>query len=80
LQERAIALAGRVGCQPYAVTAFDDAAALLLDTAAADPQPTLLVVGSRRLGVIGRLRLGSVSTKMIHAAPGPVLVVPSHHG
>jgi len=37
---------------------------------------TLLAVGSRNLGTIGRMRLGSVSTKVVHAAKGPVLVHP----
>jgi len=78
LQGRAIALAGCIGSEPHVVTAFGDAAALLLDTAAADPQPALLVVGSRGLGVIGRLRLGSISIKVLHAAPGAVLIVPTH--
>jgi nucleotide-binding universal stress UspA family protein len=36
----------------------------------------LIVVGSRGLGPIKRLRLGSVSTKVIRATPGPVLVYP----
>ncbi len=52
LQERAIALAGRIGSEPHVVTAFADAATLLLDTTAADPQPALLVVGSRGLGSV----------------------------
>jgi nucleotide-binding universal stress UspA family protein len=37
-------------------------------------------VGSRDLGVIGRMRLGSVSTKVVHAAKGPVLVHPPPRG
>jgi nucleotide-binding universal stress UspA family protein len=36
--------------------------------------PGLLVMGSRRLGVIGRARLGSVSTNVLRAATGPVLI------
>ena len=40
------------------------------------PERTLLAVGSRGLGAIGRMRLGSVSTKVVHAAKGPVLVHP----
>ena len=36
----------------------------------------LLVVGSRGLGPLGRARLGSVSTKVLRAAKGPVLICP----
>jgi nucleotide-binding universal stress UspA family protein len=36
----------------------------------------LIAVGSRGLGKIGRARLGSVSTKVLQAARGPVLVYP----
>ena len=36
----------------------------------------LLVVGSRGYGPVMRVLLGSVSTKLIHLAPCPVLVVP----
>jgi nucleotide-binding universal stress UspA family protein len=39
---------------------------------------TLLAVGSRGLGSIQRARLGSVSTKILTAAKGPVLVSPGH--
>ena len=44
------------------------------------PERTLLAVGSRDLGAIGRMRLGSVSTKIVHAARGPVLVYPPLRG
>ncbi len=37
---------------------------------------TLLAVGSRGLGPVGRVRLGSISTKILRAAKGPVLVCP----
>jgi nucleotide-binding universal stress UspA family protein len=35
-----------------------------------------VAVGSRGLDVTQRIRLGSVSTKVLHAAKGPVLVYP----
>ena len=38
--------------------------------------PTLISVGSRGLGRIRRARVGSVSTKVVRAADGPVLVCP----
>jgi nucleotide-binding universal stress UspA family protein len=37
-------------------------------------------LGSRGLGAIGRMRLGSVSTKVVHTAKGPVLVHPLLRG
>ena len=40
------------------------------------PERTLVAVGSRGLEVTQRIRLGSVSTKVLHAAKGPVLVYP----
>lgn len=48
-------------------------AADVLLTAAGDAD--LLVVGSRRLGAIGRLVLGSVSNACVHHAPCAVVVV-----
>ena len=41
-----------------------------------DGEGTLLAVGSRGLGVLGRAVSGSVSTHALRAARGPVLVVP----
>lgn len=54
--------------------AVGDPAEALLDSAAEDPGHTLIVVGSRGLGPIGRLRFGSVSTAVLRHARGPVLV------
>ena len=36
---------------------------------------TVIVVGSHGRGALGRAMLGSVSTKLVHSAPCPVLVV-----
>jgi nucleotide-binding universal stress UspA family protein len=41
-----------------------------------DEESALIAVGSRGLGLAKRLRLGSVSTKVLRAARGPVLVCP----
>ena len=77
LLERSRELESRLGSRPKARVAVGDAAACLLEAAEEDaPERTLLVVGSRGLGAIGRLRLGSVSTKVVRAAKGPVLVHP----
>ena len=40
----------------------------------------LISVGSRGLGRIRRVRIGSVSTKVVRAADGPVLVYPHPRG
>ena len=64
------ALRPRVG-----ITVGEPATALL-EAAGKDAEGTLLAVGSRGLDLTRRLRLGSVSTKVLHAAQGPVLVYP----
>jgi nucleotide-binding universal stress UspA family protein len=77
LLERSRELESRLGSRPTARLVVGDAAASLLEAAEEDaPEKTLLAVGSRDLGVIRRMRLGSVSTKVVHAAKGPVLVHP----
>jgi len=43
--------------------------------AASKPDVDLVVVGARGLGPLGRLVLGSVSDRVVHHAPCPVLVV-----
>jgi nucleotide-binding universal stress UspA family protein len=54
-----------------------DAVAAILEAAGEDDERrTLVAVGSRGLGMIGRARLGSVSTKILRTAAGPVLVRP----
>jgi nucleotide-binding universal stress UspA family protein len=77
LLERSRELESRLGSLPKTRLVVGDTAASLLEAAEEDaPERTLLAVGSRDLGVIGRIRLGSVSTKVVHAAKGPVLVHP----
>ena len=81
LLERSQELESRLGSRPKVRLVVGDAAASLLEAAEEDaPERTLLVVGSRGLGAIGRMRLGSVSTKVVHAAKGPVLVHPPLKG
>jgi nucleotide-binding universal stress UspA family protein len=75
LLERSRELESLLGSRPKIRLVVGDAAASLLEAAEEDaPGRTLLAVGSRNLGAIRRMRLGSVSTKVVHAAKGPVLV------
>lgn len=53
----------------------EDAAEALVGAPEA-AQRGLIVVGSRGLGAVGRIRFGSVSTGVLHRAHGPVLVGP----
>lgn len=67
------------GMRPRIRLAVGDPASVLLEAAEEEEggaQRTLLAVGSRGLGALRRMRLGSVSTKILHAAEGPVLVYP----
>jgi nucleotide-binding universal stress UspA family protein len=80
LLERSRELEGRLGSRPKDQLVVGEAAASLLEAAEDAPERTLLAVGSRGLGAIGRMRLGSVSTKVVHAAKGPVLVHPPLRG
>ena len=78
LEERAGWLEENLGVQPRVRIDVGDPTAGLL--AAAEEvrggEQTLLAVGSRGLGPIGCARLGSVSTKVLRAAKGPVLICP----
>ena len=81
LLERSRELESRLGSRPKTRLVVGEAAACLLEAAEEDaPERTLVAVGSRGLGTIGRMRLGSVSTKVVHAAKGPVLVHPPLQG
>lgn len=76
LHERAEELGRLVGSQPRIEIAAGDPAVALLGEGRDGPG-TLLAVGSRGLGLARRLRLGSISTKMLRAAAGPVVICPS---
>lgn len=75
LNRRAEALGEVVGSRPETrVVDADATLALLLVAEEGDERKTMLSVGNRGLGVIGRVRLGSVSTNVLRAAQGPVLI------
>lgn len=77
LEARAAELEGSLGYRPRTKLAAGDAAVAVLEEARDGDGPAALVaVGSRGLGVVDRVRLGSTSTKVVLAAPGPVLVYP----
>jgi nucleotide-binding universal stress UspA family protein len=62
------------GIAAKTVVLFGDPADTLISAAAPGSTPALIAVGSRGLGPIGRLALGSVSTKVLHGTHGPVLI------
>jgi len=75
LHARAEELGGLAGSRPrIEIAAGDPAVALLKEAREGDEIRTLIAVGSRGLGLARRLRLGSVSTKVLRTAGGPVLV------
>ena len=76
LEDRAGELENLLPQRPQARVVTGDPAEVLLEAAQEGERPTLVAVGSRGLGPVGRLRLGSVSTRVIRAGPGAVLVYP----
>src|ERR687894_444867 len=71
-----IANASRTTRPSVGISTGSPADALLAVAEEETPERTLVAVGSRGLDVTQRIRLGSVSTKVLHAAKGPVLVYP----
>jgi nucleotide-binding universal stress UspA family protein len=76
LEDRAGELEDILQQRPQTRIVAGDSAEILIEAAQEDEGPTLVAVGSRGLGPVGRLRLGSVSTKVIRAGLGAVLVYP----
>ena len=71
LRERTDKLEGALGRRLRAKIALGDPAAAILREA--EGEKVLIAVGRRGLGPVRRMRLGSVSTKVLRAAKGPVL-------
>jgi len=76
LEARAAELEDVLGYRPQTKLAAGEAAVAILEAAREGDGSALVAVGSRGLGPVGRTRLGSTSTKVVQAAPGPVLVYP----
>jgi nucleotide-binding universal stress UspA family protein len=76
LEERANNLKDILGYEPRTTMTSGDATVTILEAAREGNGPTLVAVGSRGLGAVGRARLGSVSSKVVRAAPGATLVYP----
>jgi nucleotide-binding universal stress UspA family protein len=76
LKDRAGELEDILQQRPQTRIVAGDSAEVLIEAAQEGEEPTLVAVGSRGLGPVGRLRLGSVSTKVIRAGLGAVLVYP----
>ncbi|BBL80602.1 universal stress protein [Rubrobacter xylanophilus] len=75
---RARALEGVLGYRPRIRVMEGEAASVILATAEeGDGGPALIAVGRRGLGELDRLRLGSVSTKILRLSRGPVLICPA---
>jgi nucleotide-binding universal stress UspA family protein len=75
LEERASDLEEMLGSRTETRISGGYPANVLLE-ASQEVQPSLVAVGSRGLAGLIRTRLGSVSTKVVTAARGPVLVYP----
>ncbi len=76
LEKRAGELEEPLGQRPGVRAAVGDAAAFILEVAAESEEATLIAVGSRGLGTIRSIMLGSVSRKVLRAASGSVLIAP----
>jgi nucleotide-binding universal stress UspA family protein len=76
LEDRAGELEDILKQRPQTRIVAGDSAEVLIKGAQEGEGPTLVAVGSRGLGLVGRMRLGSVSTKVVRAGLGAVLVYP----
>lgn len=75
LKERASQL-GTESDRPKVCIAVGEPAKVIMQEAGDEPEQCLISVGKRGLSAIGRMRLGSTSTKVLRVARGPVLIYP----
>ncbi|MDP8972539.1 MAG: universal stress protein [Actinomycetota bacterium] len=76
LEKRAAELESVLGMRPEIRVTSGDTAAIIQEAAGEGPEPTLVAVGRRGLGAVRHLALGSVSSGVLRAVSGPVLIVP----
>jgi nucleotide-binding universal stress UspA family protein len=76
LEQRASDLEEALGARPEVRAVAGYAVATIQRAAAESDGPALTAVGSRGLGAARRVVLGSVSTGLLRAVGGPVLIVP----
>jgi nucleotide-binding universal stress UspA family protein len=67
-------LAEELGQRPQTEVVEGDAATVIIEAAERGEKPVLIAVGSRNLGTIKRLIAGSVSSDLLRAVSGPLLV------
>lgn len=79
LEERAAELEQAYDVRPQVRIVPGESAQVLAEIAEEGDGPSLLVVGSRGLGTSERIVIGSVSSKVLRAAGGPVLVCRPEH-
>jgi nucleotide-binding universal stress UspA family protein len=77
--EEATSTAKGAGLDPETTVISGDRAEALANLAA-ERGAGLVVIGSRGEGTLKGLVLGSVTHKLLHLSPAPVLVVPVHAG
>ncbi len=77
LENRATALESVLGTRPRIQVLVGDAAAVIQEAAEEGGEPTLVAVGRHGSDVVRPLALGSVSTDVLRAVDGPVLITPS---
>lgn len=77
LRGRASELERALGTRPEVRATAGDVAAEIQEAAEEGGEPALVAVGSRGLDAVRRFLLGSVSTDVLRAVEGPVLIVPS---
>ena len=76
LMERTDQLGDELGYRPRFMVIGGEPASVLLEVAEGHTGSSLISVGRRGLGLVARLKLGRVSTKLLRASTGPVLVSP----
>jgi nucleotide-binding universal stress UspA family protein len=67
-------LTEELGRRPQTEVVEGDAATVIVEAAEGGGEPVLIAVGSRNLGTIKRLILGSVTSEVLQAVSGPLLV------